>query len=79
MSTQPGWNQDAYDDHLNGEEQEMPCECSRCPNCDGAGMEYWYLSDEFNSERYATCGLCEGSGIIVDDCPLHHQERSNAK
>jgi hypothetical protein len=58
------------------EQVEIPCECRRCQRCDGSGVEDWYLGDEFNSTGSQTCGTCGGSGVIEDDCPLHHDSRS---
>ncbi len=52
--------------------QEVPCECVRCERCDGSGTEHWYLGDEFGSRGTQTCGTCEGTGRVTDNCPLHH-------
>lgn len=52
--------------------EEVPCECARCNRCGGAGVEDWYLGDEFNSSGTSTCGTCRGTGVSEDDCPIHH-------
>lgn len=41
-----------------------PAELERCPRCGGAGQYRWYLGDEFNSQGYSECEICEGTGMV---------------
>ena len=47
------------------------CECSKCGRCGGTGTVHWYLGDEFNSQGYSECEICDGTGTCAEDCPLH--------
>ena len=39
-------------------------ELETCPRCGGAGQYHWYLGDEFNSQGWSECEICEGSGMV---------------
>lgn len=69
----PFWREDlTMPEPFVPEDDEIACECKRCPRCDGAGVEHWYLGDEFNSHGESTCDICLGVGVTNEDCPLHH-------
>ncbi len=39
-------------------------ELETCPRCGGSGTVHWYLGDEFNSQGYSECEICEGTGMV---------------
>lgn len=39
-------------------------ELETCPRCGGSGQYHWYLGDEFNSQGYSECEICEGCGMV---------------
>ncbi len=65
-------------DHRHGDEQcgAQGCDChkyqhnpyyveyEKCTRCDGSGQVHWYLGDEFNSQGWGECDICEGTGVM---------------
>ena len=39
-------------------------ELETCPRCGGSGQMHWYLGDEFNSQGWSECDMCDGCGQV---------------